>query len=84
MLWCHGNAGRSINRLENLSELYRIGLSVFIFNYQGYGRSREGHQKKASHEGAFNSAFQLRFLEAIRQSELRRRRPSAVIWTAPP
>lgn len=47
ILWCHGNAGRIINRLENLRELYRIGLSVFIFNYHGYGRS----QGRPSEEG---------------------------------
>ena len=84
ILWCYGNAGRIINRLENLRELYRIGLSVFIFNITATGGVREGHQRKASTEGAFNSTFQLRFLEAIRQLELRSRRMSDVIWTAPP
>src|SRR3989338_5937522 len=33
MLWCHANAGNIINRLENISELHRRGLSVFIFDY---------------------------------------------------
>lgn len=40
LLWCHGNAGTIINRLENLRELYRLGLSVFLFDYRGYGRSQ--------------------------------------------
>ncbi len=39
LLWCHGNAGNLIHRLENLALLYRLGLSVFIFDYRGYGRS---------------------------------------------
>ncbi len=39
LLWCHGNAGNIIHRLENLRELYRIGLSVFLFDYRGYGKS---------------------------------------------
>jgi fermentation-respiration switch protein FrsA (DUF1100 family) len=39
LLWCHGNAGNIIHRLENLASLYRIGLSVFLFDYRGYGRS---------------------------------------------
>ena len=39
LLWCHGNAGNIANRLENLAELYRRGLSVFIFDYRGYGKS---------------------------------------------
>ena len=53
ILWCHGNAGNIINRLENLRELYRIGLSVFIFDYRGYGRS----QGKPSEEGLYQDAF---------------------------
>ncbi|NWF73052.1 MAG: alpha/beta hydrolase, partial [Nitrospirae bacterium] len=40
ILWCHGNAGNIVNRLENLRELYRLGLSVFLFDYRGYGRSQ--------------------------------------------
>ncbi len=39
MLWCHGNAGNIIHRLENLAALHAIGLSVFLFDYRGYGRS---------------------------------------------
>lgn len=39
MLWCHGNAGNIIHRLENLIALYDIGVSVFLFDYRGYGRS---------------------------------------------
>jgi len=39
LLWCHGNAGNITHRLENLRELYRIGLSVFLFDYRGYGKS---------------------------------------------
>ena len=53
LLWCHGNAGNIIHRLENLSRLYRAGLSVFIFDYRGYGRS-EG---KPSEEGLYQDAF---------------------------
>lgn len=39
LLWCHGNAGNITHRLENLALLYRTGLSVFLFDYRGYGRS---------------------------------------------
>lgn len=53
VLWCHGNAGNIINRLENLRELYRIGLSVFIFDYRGYGRS----QGRPSEEGLYQDAL---------------------------
>lgn len=40
LLWCHGNAGNIIHRLDNLRGLYEIGLSVFLFDYRGYGRSQ--------------------------------------------
>ena len=40
MLWCHGNAGNISHRLENLKLLFRLGLSVFLFDYRGYGRSQ--------------------------------------------
>jgi fermentation-respiration switch protein FrsA (DUF1100 family) len=39
ILWCHGNAGNIIHRLENLTLLYQLGISVFLFDYRGYGRS---------------------------------------------
>jgi fermentation-respiration switch protein FrsA (DUF1100 family) len=39
LLWCHGNAGNISHRLENIRELFRGGLSIFIFDYRGYGRS---------------------------------------------
>ncbi len=52
VLWCHGNAGNIINRLENLRELYRLGLSVFLFDYRGYGRS----QGRPSEEGLYQDA----------------------------
>lgn len=53
ILWCHGNAGNIINRLDNLRELSRIGLSVFIFDYRGYGRS----QGRPSEEGLYQDAI---------------------------
>ena len=39
LIWAHGNAGNIIHRLYPLAELYRRGLSVFLFDYRGYGRS---------------------------------------------
>lgn len=53
LLWCHGNAGNIIHRLENLAELYRLGLSVFIFDYRGYGRS----SGTPSEEGLYRDAL---------------------------
>ncbi len=54
MLWCHGNAGNIIHRLQNLVELMRVvGLSVFLFDYRGYGRS----QGRPSEEGLYRDAL---------------------------
>jgi fermentation-respiration switch protein FrsA (DUF1100 family) len=40
-LWLHGNAGNISHRLEWLQRLHsRLGVNVFIFDYQGYGQSR--------------------------------------------
>ncbi len=35
----HGNAGNISHRLESIQIFHRLGLSVFIFDYRGYGQS---------------------------------------------
>jgi hypothetical protein len=53
ILFCHGNAGNISHRIENLYLFRReIGVSVFIFDYRGYGKS-EG---TASEEGTYADA----------------------------
>lgn len=52
VLWCHGNAGNMTHRLGNLQALYRLGLSVFLFDYRGYGRS----QGRPSEDGLYADA----------------------------
>ncbi len=54
LLWCHGNAGNIINRLENLGLLYQLGCSVFIFDYRGYGRSQA---RRPSEDGLYQDAI---------------------------
>jgi len=40
VLFCHGNAGNIAYRVGILKMLHeRVGVSVFIFDYRGYGRS---------------------------------------------
>ncbi|MDX1740839.1 MAG: alpha/beta hydrolase, partial [Rhodothermales bacterium] len=39
LLFLHGNAGNMADRIESLKILNRLGLSVFIFDYRGYGTS---------------------------------------------
>lgn len=39
VLFCHGNAGNIGHRLDSLEIFHRLGLSVLIFDYRGYGES---------------------------------------------
>ena len=39
VLFFHGNAGNISHRLDSLRILNALGLSTFIFDYRGYGRS---------------------------------------------
>ena len=39
LLFCHGNAGNISHRLDTLQIFNRLGLSVLIFDYRGYGAS---------------------------------------------
>ena len=46
-LWLHGNAGNISHRLDNLKRLHdQLGVSVFLMDYRGYGRS-EGRPTEA-------------------------------------
>lgn len=46
VLVCHGNAGNISTRIALLEGLHSMNLSVFIFDYQGYGES-EGRPTEA-------------------------------------
>ncbi|MFQ5651573.1 MAG: alpha/beta hydrolase [bacterium] len=46
LLWCHGNAGNITDRLDNLRQLAKLPLQIFIFDYRGYGKS-EGSPHEA-------------------------------------
>jgi len=39
LLFCHGNAGNISHRLDSIRIFNRLGLSLFIFDYRGYGES---------------------------------------------
>lgn len=52
LLFMHGNAGNISHRLESVRLFHELGLSVFIFDYRGYGRS-EG---RVSEEGTYRDA----------------------------
>lgn len=46
VLICHGNAGNISHRLDSIEIFHALGLSVFIFDYRGYGYS-EGKPTEA-------------------------------------
>ena len=46
VLLCHGNGGNICHRLDMAEALLATGVSVFLFDYRGYGRSR-GHPSEA-------------------------------------
>ncbi len=52
VLVCHGNAGNICHRLGLCQGLLAAGVSVFVFDYRGYGRS-EG---RPSEEGTYRDA----------------------------
>lgn len=39
MIWFHGNAGNLTDRAEMAQEHAKRGISVFVFDYRGYGKS---------------------------------------------
>jgi len=55
LLWCHGNAGNVSHRLGNIRQLYQRGISVFIFDYRGYGRSTGMHSEAGLYQDALAS-----------------------------
>lgn len=56
LLFCHGNAGNISHRVHNLVLLNRIGLSVLIFDYPGFGRS-SGRPLEAGIYGSAHAAY---------------------------
>jgi len=52
VLFFHGNAGNISHRGESIAVFHRLGLSVFIPDYRGYGRS----QGSPSEEGLYRDA----------------------------
>jgi pimeloyl-ACP methyl ester carboxylesterase len=49
ILFCHGNGGNISHRLESFQIFHRLGLSIFIFDYRGYGLSNG----KPSEDGTY-------------------------------
>ena len=52
VLFCYGNGGNIMHRLDSINIFNNLGLNCFIFDYRGYGNS----QGKPSEEGTYLDA----------------------------
>lgn len=52
VLFCHGNGGNMMHRLDSINIFHDLGLNCFIFDYRGYG----GSEGKPSEEGTYLDA----------------------------
>jgi fermentation-respiration switch protein FrsA (DUF1100 family) len=52
IVWCHGNAGNITERAPFAAELARRGVSVFLFDWRGYGRSEGTPSEEALYRDA--------------------------------
>ena len=52
VLFFHGNAGNISHRLESLALFHRLGASVLIVDYRGYGRSTGTPDEQGTYEDA--------------------------------
>ncbi|MBT7616819.1 MAG: alpha/beta hydrolase [Calditrichaeota bacterium] len=52
IIFCHGNAGNISHRMDSIRMFNEMGLSVFIFDYQGYGKSEGKPTEKGTYQDA--------------------------------
>ncbi|UCC14414.1 MAG: alpha/beta hydrolase [Gammaproteobacteria bacterium] len=52
LLFFHGNAGDISTRLESVALFHQLGLSVFIVDYRGYGRSEGSPSERGTYRDA--------------------------------
>ena len=64
VLWAHGNAGNIADRLDQALHMKRaLGVSSFMFDYRGYGKSRGRPTEKGMYQDS-EAAF--RWLTEVR------------------
>ena len=70
LLWLHGNAGNISHRLENLHMIRRrLGVSVFIFDYRGYGASAGSPSEAGTYRDAEAAVDYLRTHQDVDPAE---------------
>ena len=65
VLFCHGNAGNISHRLESIALFHRLGLSVLIFDYRGYGDSEGKPDEQGTYRDARAAWRHLRELRGV-------------------
>jgi fermentation-respiration switch protein FrsA (DUF1100 family) len=71
ILLCHGNAGNITHRADILEALHdRVGASVLIFDYRGYGRSEGSPNERGVLEDARAARAWLARTEAIPENQI--------------
>ncbi len=70
LLFCHGNAGNISHRMESIRIFHEMGLSVFIFDYRGYGKSEGVPSERGTYLDAEAAWTYLRQNEHFDASEI--------------
>lgn len=70
LLWCHGNAGNITDRLDNLANLTKLPINVFIFDYRGFGRSEGVPNEKGVYLDAEAAYDYLASREDVQQDKI--------------
>jgi fermentation-respiration switch protein FrsA (DUF1100 family) len=65
VLFCHGNGGNISHRLDTIKVLNELKLSVFIFDYRGYGKSGGTPTEKGTYNDAMAAWKYLRESKGI-------------------
>ena len=51
-LHCHGNSGNIADRIDTIKIYHNMGISLFIFDYRGYGKSKGSPSEKGTYKDA--------------------------------
>jgi hypothetical protein len=60
LLYSHGNAGNISHRLDRIARFHRMGLSVFIYDYRGFGQSEGSPDEQGLYRDAEAAQAQAR------------------------
>ncbi len=70
VLFCHGNGGNISHRLDTIKVLNELKLSVFIFDYRGYGKSTGTPTEKGTYNDAMAAWKYLRETKGISSEKI--------------